>query len=119
MFWEFYQQSRIQSATATANRAHLKAEQSKEYFELLENKIESLALACQSLWELLEERTDITSQDLDRKMEEVDLRDGKQDGRLSAAAKTCAACGRKTSRRRPICLYCGADNKSAEPFGLR
>jgi hypothetical protein len=119
MFWEFYQQSLIHNANTTANRAQLKAEQSKDYLDLLENKIESLALACQSLWEILEERTDITSDDLDRKMEEVDLRDGKKDGRLSAAAKTCGSCGRKTSRRRPICLYCGTDNKSKEPFGLR
>lgn len=119
MFWEFYQQSQINRAKSTAGRAELIAEQSKDYYALLENKIESLALACQSLWEILEERTDITSELLHAKMEEVDLRDGKQDGRLSSAAKSCQSCGRKTSRRRPICLYCGADNKTKEPFGLR
>jgi len=119
MFWEFYQQSQIQKANKAASRAELRTEQSKDYLQLLENKIESLALACQSLWEILEERTDITSEQLHRKMEEVDLRDGKKDGKLSAAAKTCQSCGRKTSRRRPVCLYCGADNESKEPFGLR
>ena len=119
MFWEFYQQSQIQKANTTASRAQLKAEQSKDHIQLLENKIESLALACQSLWEILEEKTNITSEQLHAKMEEVDLRDGKKDGRLSSTAKTCEKCGRKTSRRRPICLYCGSDNKTKEPFGLR
>lgn len=119
LFWEFYQQSQISNAQSTASRAELKAETSKQYFQLLEGKIGSLALACQSLWEILEENTDITREQLLAKMEEVDLRDGKKDGKLSRSVEACESCGRKTSRRRPICLYCGTKRESAELFGLR
>ena len=73
MFWEFYQQSQIHNAQQTASRAELKAETSRAYFQLLEGKIGSLALACQSLWEILEENTDITREQMLAKMEEVDL----------------------------------------------
>lgn len=119
MFWEFYQQSQIHRAQAKASRAQLKVEQTKDQIQLLENKIESLALACQSLWEIIEEKTNINSEQLHAKMEEVDLRDGIKDGKLSSTPMTCHQCGRKTSRRRPICLYCGAENQSKEVFGLR
>lgn len=119
MFWEMYQQTQIHSAQSMANRAESKAESNKEYFRLLEGKISSLALACQSLWEILEENTDITREQLLAKMEEVDLRDGRKDGKLSPTSDSCSECGRKTSRRRPICLYCGANQESNEIFGLR
>lgn len=119
MFWELYQQTQIHNAQQTASRAELKAENSRHYFQLLEGKISSLALACQSLWEVLEEHTDITREQLLEKMEEVDLRDGRKDGKLSPTVDQCASCGRKTSRRRSICLYCGTKQESNELFGLQ
>lgn len=118
MFWELYQISQINKAQSTASRAELKAETSREYFRLLEGKIGSLALACQSLWEILEENTDITRDQLLAKMEEVDLRDGRKDGKLSKTVEACGSCGRRTSRRRPNCLYCGEKQESGELFGL-
>jgi rRNA maturation endonuclease Nob1 len=117
LFWEFYQQSQIQSAKNAAGRAEQKAETSRQYIQLLEDKIASLALACQSLWEVLEDKTDITQQDLLAKMEEVDLRDGRKDGKLSRAVDACPNCGRKSSRRRPRCMYCGTEMGSSELFG--
>ena len=119
MFWEFYQQSQIQKANRTASRAELKAGQTEEYFRLLEGKIASLALACQSLWEILEEQTDVTHEQLAVKMEEVDMRDGVKDGKLTSTPTKCKSCGRKTSRRRPMCLYCGSRSESKEVFGMR
>ena len=86
----------------------------RDYFRLLEGKIESLALACQALWEILRESTHLTENEMMAKMQEIDLRDGRADGRLSAVADTCRQCGRKTSRRRDTCLYCGAQNPATE-----
>jgi len=119
MFWEFYQTSRINAAQTDANRAELKAEMLKEHFRLLEDKIASLALACQSLWEIVRENTGITQDQLLAKMEEIDLRDGRADGKLSPTMEKCSRCGRKTNRRRRVCLYCGAANETDEIFGLR
>ena len=117
MFWDLYQQHQIYSLSREASRANNNADKAAVYLEQLENKVDSLALACQSLWEIIQDTTGITQEQLEAKMEEIDLRDGKKDGRLSQTADTCQQCGRKTSRRRPICLYCGASNDNGELFG--
>ena len=117
MFWELYQMRRIGQASAKASRAQSKAEQSHVYIERLENKIESLALACQSLWEILRENSNLTEKDLENKMEEIDIRDGRLDGKLSNVTDNCPKCQRKTSRRRPTCLYCGTSTEGNEVFG--
>ena len=117
MFWELYQQRRIHAADRRAGRAHQKADQTMAYIERLEGKVESLALSCQSLWELLRDNSNLTEQQLEAKMEEIDIRDGRLDGKLSKAIETCPKCGRKTSRRRSNCLYCGESVQGGEAFG--
>ena len=119
MFWEFYQNHRISRAESRANSARSEAERSHAYINLLEDKVDSLALACQSLWELLRDQTALTEADLQAKMEEIDLRDGCADGKMTTRADACAQCGRKTSRRRPRCLYCGHEITGNEAFGQR
>lgn len=119
MFWEFYQQSQIHNAQTSASRAEHKVESNQLYLKMLEDKLGSLALACQSLWEILEENTEITREQMISKMEEVDLRDGRKDGKISPVAQACSECGRKTSRRRTNCLYCGKEQGSNELFGLK
>ena len=74
-------------------------------------------MACQAMWELLESRTKFTQDDLEKKMEEIDLRDGIKDGKISKTVATCPSCGRKTSIRRPTCLYCGEPNPNGGTFG--
>ena len=117
MFWELYQLRLINKADRKANRAQLKADHTVMAMERLESKIESLALACQSLWEILRENTDLTEAELDEKMQEIDLRDGRLDGKLSKVADDCSKCGRRTSRRRPNCIYCGEPTDGSEVFG--
>ena len=119
MFWELYQQRSIHAASSSASRAHSKADQVANEVELLENKIDALALACQSLWEIVRDTTDVTQDDMIAKMEEIDMRDGVADGRITPQVQACGQCGRKTSRRRPRCIYCGAEISGNEVFGLR
>ena len=119
MFWELYQTRQIGSASRKAERATANADRVVTHMMALENKVESLALACQSLWELLRENTELSEKDLEAKMEEVDLRDGRKDGKMSSVTDACPKCGRKTSRRRPRCIYCGTDVGSPEVFGRK
>jgi len=72
--------------------------------EDLAERVDQLALATQALWELAAERLHISDAELAAKIEEVDLRDGKADGRIRAGL-TCTVC----NRRHRHCLYCGAD----------
>ncbi len=119
MFWELYQNYQIDKAERSASRAELKAGQSHAYIERLEDKVDALALTCQALWEILRDSTDLSEAELEAKVEEIDLRDGRKDGKISKSVDCCEKCGRKTSRRRENCLYCGQATFYSEAFGRR
>ena len=109
MFWELYQQSQIHGAKSDAARASGKATRVEDELRRVYDRIDSLALICQSMWELIRERTTLTDQDIDQKLQEIDLRDGKADGKMSTPPKNCTDCGRVIARRHSRCLYCGAE----------
>ncbi len=73
----------------------------------LRDQVERLAMLNQALWELLSERFHLTEEDLERKAQEVDLRDGKADGKMTAHPLRCPQCGRVSNSRHKKCLYCG------------
>ena len=118
MLWEMYQQRRISQANTKAIRADSRASQLEGELEMMNDRI-AVLLACQSLWELLQENTGISAAEFDQKMEEIDLRDGVKDGKMTAVTDSCTKCGRKTSRRRKNCIYCGNPTGSGEVFGQR
>lgn len=116
MFWELYQQGQIHSAKSEASRAGSKALRVQEELARVSDKIDSLAITCQAMWELIRERTTLSDADIERKMQEIDLRDGKSDGKMRAPATECSDCGRTISRRHARCLYCGAEFQKTHVF---
>jgi len=114
MFWDLNQQMQIEqtrmesigaSSRIEANRLDLEGK-----IKDLHDRIETLTVACQAMWELLSEQTNIGESRLARKIEEVDLRAG--------ATVNCARCGRpNNSRRHQTCLYCGYDINSGKNRG--
>ena len=89
-------------ATSQANRA---TERSVE----AELNVERLQLVVQAMWEFLQERTEITDADLEAKVQEIDLRDGQEDGKMAREVAICGTCQRKTGVRvHRRCFYCGA-----------
>jgi len=107
MFWEIYQQRQIHRASKRASRAEGKAERVYLYIDQLEEKMDALALICQSMWELLSDRLPDAEQKLEAKIAEVDLRDGKRDGKLGRVETHCPSCQRPLHKRHRRCLYCG------------
>lgn len=83
--------------------------------DFLERRLEKLTMLCQGLWTLVKDRTGATEDDLARRVQEIDLSDGKLDGRV-AASFVCAKCNRRTGRRHERCLYCETPRKGASPF---
>ena len=81
----------------------------------LERRLEKLSLVCQALWTLVRDTAGVTEDDLARRVRDLDLSDGRLDGRV-AASFNCEACGRVSSRRHERCLYCEAPRKGASPF---
>lgn len=61
-----------------------------------------------ALWELLQQKAHVPEAEFMAKVQEIDLRDGKLDGKAGAApARSCPSCQRMLSQRHRRCLYCG------------
>jgi len=88
--------------------AKVTADQYADRLRELEFTINRMALGCQAMWELLRSRVGITEQELLAKMNEVDLRDGSQDGRMTPVPIACPQCGKPSNSRHSRCMYCGA-----------
>ncbi|WP_145212363.1 hypothetical protein [Planctomycetes bacterium TBK1r] len=116
MLWELYQQSQIWDASETAARAESKSQ--NVHFEIarLEDKIESLALTCQALWEVARDHSGLSDEQLLAKVSEIDLRDGVADGKMGSGTDSCGKCGRTLSKRRMSCMYCGEQRVKQHPF---
>jgi hypothetical protein len=99
MFWELYQQSKTADAKDSAEKAHLKVEGYETEIEKVRDQMNRLAFACQSLWELVREKTDLTEKDLQKKILEVDLRDGRINCKMGAKNFSCPACSRNTNSK--------------------
>ncbi len=75
----------------------------------LNSQIENLVLANQAMWELLSEKHGFTEYVLLRKMNGVDLRDGKQDGKITKKKTIeCPDCDHKLTKQRNNCYWCGS-----------
>ena len=72
-------------------------------------RIDKLSLTCQALWEILRDNTGLTDEMLLQKVQEIDLRDGQADGKMSGAkvGSSCPKCSRPLNRKHRKCLYCG------------
>lgn len=95
-------QSRAAQAQSAANEA-------RGDIKDLERQLERMALLNQALWELVRERLHLTDADLERMAQEVDLRDGMADGRITRRAVRCPTCQRVNSTRHKKCIYCSTE----------
>ncbi len=116
MFWDSYQQARIAGAERAAESAEAKIDRYASAVENLQRHVDRLALACQAMWELLQACSDVTEQDLEKKILEIDGRDGSVDGKMGPQVLDCPSCGRKTNSKRATCVMCGAPLKPPSPF---
>lgn len=94
-------------ADLEASQAKRKADMAAESVRQLQSRIERLSMVCQAMWELLRERAKLTDEDVIKKMQQIDLRDGVADGKMTRQTLVCPECGRNVSSRREQCLYCG------------
>lgn len=118
MFVDLYQQGRISEAQTSADQAAAKAEAVHERLARQERRIERLALHCQAMWEMLRERAQFTEEEFVNKVLEVDLRDGRTDGRIAVQIADCPNCKRKTNSRRATCVICGVELPRNHAFGV-
>jgi len=80
---------------------------SSEILEL-EEKVERLLIVTEALWNILREKLSLEEQELVRRMVQIDLRDGKLDGRVAPSPpQQCPKCNRTLPKGKSRCMFCG------------
>lgn len=97
------------AAAQSAVEAKAVAREAKEASWDVTSRLEKLTLLCRAMWTLLQERTGVTEEDLARRATEIDLLDGKADGKVSVRASMCTSCNRTVAPRHLKCIYCGTE----------
>ena len=84
----------------------------------LEARVDKLTLICMALWTLLKDATNLTDEQLAQRVKEIDLSDGRLDGKISHTVHNCPKCNRVLSQKHKRCLYCGYElpQKESGPF---
>ncbi|TVP16082.1 hypothetical protein [Shewanella sp. KCT] len=108
--YDIFQNFRINDLAREAGQAKSHARANEVSLQGLQDQIDHLSMVCLAMSELLEE-IGFNKEMLVAKIQEIDLRDGKLDGKFTPAIH-CSGCGRKLAPRHVTCLYCGAKVKS-------
>ena len=117
--FDIYQQGKITEAKQQAEKAANKADRFANEIKSIERRLNRLTLATQALWEIHRDAGHQSEEELVAKMQEIDLRDGSADGKISRTIKVCADCGRNSNSKRLECLYCGAPLGNPNLFDAR
>jgi len=103
-------------AKTMAENAQAEARSAQTRLELLQCDVERLLLITEALWTCMKRQHGYNDEDLARLVSDIDMRDGKLDGRLALSKPhTCPYCNHILGKNRPFCYYCGKPVES-EPF---
>jgi len=92
---------------AGAAAAEARTAGSSREAERVEERLERALLACEGMWTLMKEKLGVSDIELIEKINEIDLSDGRLDGKVRKTAVACPKCNRTISARFPKCMYCG------------
>ena len=108
----------VERLQETVERARLQKESNAAQNDIrtLREDLDRLHLVCRAMWEMLKQETGATDEALVERIQQLDLSDGKLDGRVRVDVVDCVACGRKIGRRHRRCIYCGAPRMDQAPF---
>ena len=107
--FSFSRQFRSETGSVpSSGAAEVKAIRAEEKVQALSNDVERLLMITEALWGILKDQHGYTDEELARRVREIDLRDGRLDGRVaSETTALCPSCKRPLERNRPYCIYCG------------
>ena len=120
MLWELFQTSRIEQSNRNAAEAEASAREAqgdvgdlRRRVQVLEKQCERLTLAAMAMSEIVRDKLKLSEQEIEAKLAEIDLRDGRLDGQSrppvgSSSVARCPDCHRPNAASRRQCLYCGA-----------
>ena len=74
----------------------------------LQAQVNKLELVVEALWRQLKQHTELTEEDLIETISQIDLQDGKYDGKKAGKSfRECPACQRRINKSHTKCFYCG------------
>ncbi|WP_010250025.1 zinc ribbon domain-containing protein [Acetivibrio cellulolyticus] len=104
-------------AKLDALEAKSKAREASTEVTYLKLKVEKLMIITEALWMILKETTKHTDEELKEKIRQIDLKDGKLDGKVAAELPDkCPKCGQILQKNKLNCIYCGAEIISTDVF---
>ena len=109
---------RINSIKSDMRAQKLNLDESELSAVSMRQDIEKLYMLVEALWLVVKETSGMNDEDLAELVKQIDLQDGKLDGRNSsnAAIRKCANCGRILLRGQSKCAYCGKEFQDAALF---
>ena len=102
-------------ASAEAAQAGGEARRARTGLDELEARLDKTELVCEALWTLMRDKLGIADEQLVNRINDIDLSDGKLDGKVRRSATPCAKCGRNVASRFARCMYCGQP-MAKQPF---
>ena len=75
----------------------------------MERRLNRAELMNRAIWELIATSANLTEEDLEKRIKEIDLRDGVDDDKISVVPLRCPTCKRVSSSKHWRCLYCGQE----------
>lgn len=121
ILWDLHQQRRINGVEGEISEARRGVLDVRQELRDLRTTLEQMSLANHAMWELVRERLQLSDQELINRMQEIDLRDGVRDGRVTkqAVPRNCPNCNRRLATKHERCIYCGQNNPNYQPFEVK
>jgi hypothetical protein len=125
IFWDLFQQGQINNlhdgrlANIEKDRNQdAKAGRIEDRLRELEQRHEQLKLVTLALWSMLRDQSGFKESDLRRYVAQIDLLDGKRDGKASTRSEAvrCSGCKRTVVGTAMVCVYCGTPVPRDSPF---
>lgn len=116
IIWDIFQQGQISHGNHKDKLQDLKHKSSdhrhqstREQLADLERRHEQLKLVTLSIWSLLRDHSGLLESDLRKYVEDIDLLDGKKDGKINDKKErlNCTGCDRVILSTATACPYCG------------
>ena len=109
LLWEVIQNKKINDAAGEATGAKVKVDQVYNKVVELEKRLNRITLTSQAMWELIQDLSGWSDDEILNRIQEMDLRDCQLDGKLGATFTECPNCNAKVNSRRGYCMICGTE----------
>ncbi len=125
IIWDLFQQGQINNLNSgrvaeleKARDQDAKTWRLEDRLKELEQRHEQLKLVTLALWAMLRDQSGFKESDLRRYVAQVDMLDGKRDGKasLEPTSVRCGGCNRMVIGTATVCVYCGTSVRRDSPF---